>query len=100
LDGKFQPIYDGGDWNACPPPEYHVAALRSWHNAFGADLVGINRHTMNLRAAGRPTTREAAAKLARQQYAYCPDIVDQGVGTVSALAATLMTSEWWYLWWD
>lgn len=89
-----------GDWNACPPPEYHVAALRSWHSDFDADLVGMNGDTINLRAANRPKTRESAMRLARSQYAYCPDIIDQGAGTISALAATLMASEWWYLWWD
>lgn len=89
-----------GDWNACPPAEYHVAALRSWHRDFAAELVGMNGDTINLRAASRAKTRESAMKLARAQYAYCPDIIDQGVGTISALAATLMASEWWYLWWD
>lgn len=89
-----------GDWNACPPPEYHVAALRSWHSDFAAELVGINGDTIDLRAATGPKTRESAMKLAREQYGYCPDIIDQGVGTISALAATLMRSEWWYLWWD
>lgn len=89
-----------GDWNACPPPEYHVSALRTWHNNFAAELVGINGDTMNLRAANGPKTRGAAMSLAREQYGYCPDIIDQGVGTISALAATLMASEWWYLWWD
>lgn len=89
-----------GDWNTCPPPEYHVAALRTWHEQFGVELVGLNGDTMNLRAARRPTTRQQSIALAKDQYAYCPDIVDQGVGTVSELAATLMSSAWWYLWWD
>jgi hypothetical protein len=89
-----------GDWNACPPPEYHVAALRAWHGGFAADLVGMNADTLNLRAASRPKNRDSAIRLAREQYGYCPDIIDQGVGTVSALAATLMSSEWWYFWWD
>lgn len=89
-----------GDWNACPPPEYHVSALRAWHRDFAVDLVGMNGDTINLRAASRPKTRKIAMKLAQDQYRYCPDIVDQGVGTISALAATLMASEWWYLWWD
>lgn len=88
-----------GDWNACPPPEYHVAALRSWHERFGVELVAINGDTMNLRAARPPENRDTALALARAQYSYCPDIVDQGVGTLSALAAILM-GEWWYLWWD
>jgi hypothetical protein len=27
-------------------------------------------------------------------------IVDQGVGDVSTLAATLINSKYWYFWWD
>jgi hypothetical protein len=38
--------------------------------------------------------------LAWEQYWYCLDIVDQGVGSVSALAATLLNSTYWYFWWD
>lgn len=89
-----------GDWNACPPPEYHVAALRDWHDRFGADLVGINGDTMDLKVRNRPGSRDRALALAHDMYGYCPDIVDQGVGTISALAAQLMASDWWYLWWD
>ena len=89
-----------GDWNACPPPEYHVAALRSWHERYGAELVGINADTMNVRVARRPGNREDAIALAREQYRYCPDILDQGVEEVSTLAAILMAQDWYYFWWD
>jgi hypothetical protein len=89
-----------GDWNACPPPEYHIAALRSWHRRCGAELVGINGDSMNLRVSKRPDTRDEALALAREMYRYCPDIVDQGVGTLSGLAAVLMVSDWWFFWWD
>lgn len=89
-----------GDWNACPPPEYHVAALRRWHERFGAELIGINGDTLNLRVANPPRSRVEAIALARELYGFCPDIVDQGVGTISALAASLTASQWWYLWWD
>ena len=64
-----------GGWNACPSPEYHVAALRSWRDRFGVELVGLSHDTMNLRGARRPQTREAALDLAREHYVYCSDIV-------------------------
>lgn len=89
-----------GGWNQCPAPEYHVAAFRSWRDRYGAELVGLASDTMNLRVARRPESRDEALALAREQYAYCADIVDQGTGTLSELAATLMSDNWWFFWWD
>ncbi|HSX54999.1 MAG TPA: DUF4253 domain-containing protein [Sphingomonas sp.] len=89
-----------GNWNACPPAEYHVAALKRWHERFGAELVGIGADMMNVRVKRRPSTRDEALALADEQYRYCPDIIDQGVGSRSALATLLMASDWWFFWWD
>jgi hypothetical protein len=47
-----------------------------------------------------PTAFDAALELAREQYAYCPDIVDQGAMTVERLAQTLENETLWYFWWD
>jgi hypothetical protein len=33
-------------------------------------------------------------------YDFCPDIVDQGVGSVKALATELRRSRSLYFWWD
>jgi hypothetical protein len=89
-----------GNWNACPAPEYHVAALRHWRDRYGTELVGLQGDTMNIRVARRPATREAAVELAKVQYVYCNDIIDQGVGSYRALAAELMAHNWWFFWWD
>jgi hypothetical protein len=89
-----------GNWNACPAPQYHVAALRSWRDRYGAELVGLNGDTLNLRVARKPSTRDEALDLARLQYAYCNDIVDQGTESLKALAAELMAHDWWFFWWD
>lgn len=89
-----------GGWNACPPPEYQCAALRGWQERYGAELIGIDRDTINLRVKRRPKDRAEALALAKECYAYCPDNVDQGVGTIEALAATLMANDWWFFWWD
>ncbi|KQZ60987.1 hypothetical protein ASD67_17025 [Sphingopyxis sp. Root1497] len=89
-----------GGWNACPPPEIHVAAMRRWGEDYGAEIVGITGDVINMRVKRRPATREEAISLAREQYAYCADIVDQGVEDIATLAAGLMASDWWYFWWD
>jgi hypothetical protein len=89
-----------GNWNDCPSPAYHVAALRSWRDRYGAELVGFNADTLNLRVSRKPPTREEALALAREHYFYCNDIVDQGVRTYRKLAAGLMESDWWFFWWD
>lgn len=89
-----------GGWNANPLPKYHVAALRTWETRYGAELVGMDAGTLNLRVKRRPETRAEALALAYAQYDYCNDIVDQGVGTIANHAASLMTSDWWYFWWD
>ncbi|MBU6445420.1 MAG: DUF4253 domain-containing protein [Alphaproteobacteria bacterium] len=89
-----------GGWNECPAPEYQVAAFRYWRDRYGIELVGMTSDTLNLTVARPPSTREEALALAREQYVYCSDIVDQGTQTLSALAATLMSGGWWFFWWD
>lgn len=89
-----------GGWNDNPMPEYHVAALRSWEKRYGTELVGITSDVLNLRSSNRPKNREEAIALANEHYAYCSDIVDQGAGTLSELAASYLKSDWWYFWWD
>lgn len=89
-----------GDWNACPPPEFHVAALRHWHQAYGAELAGINGDRMDVWVPRPPESRDQALSVAKEIYQYCPDIVDQGTGTLAALAATMVTTHWWNFWWD
>lgn len=89
-----------GGWNACPPPEHQVATLRGLRERYGAELVACTNDTIELRVKHRPQTREEALELARGLHAYCNDSIDQGHETLSAYAAYLMASDWWYFWWD
>ncbi len=89
-----------GGWNACPPPEYHVAALKEWNERFGAELVGINRDTIELWVESPPSDRATALQVAKDIYRYCPDSVDQGTDTIAALAGTMVMQKSWTFWWD
>lgn len=89
-----------GGWNYCPPPEYHVALLQSWYERYGAEFVGCSGDLINLRASRPPKTRADALALADEEYRYCPDMIEQGTGSVEMRAAQLMGDPWWDLWWD
>lgn len=60
-----------GNFNGCLPAPYHVAALRNWHDRYGAELVALGNDTLKLRVARKPATREEALELARVHNAYC-----------------------------
>lgn len=47
-----------------------------------------------------PTDPAEVARVAQEQTAYCPDIVDQGVGTATALAKEQVHRHKWFFWWD
>jgi hypothetical protein len=89
-----------GGWNECPPPEVHVAAFRSWRDRFGFEPVCVGHDIIEGRVTRRPADQAAALTLARELFAYCPDIVDQGTDDLATLAAILMVSDWWFFWWD
>lgn len=89
-----------GGYNDCPASEWHVAALRYWRDLYGVRLVGLSHDTLDLRVSTFPKSREEAAQQAIALYDYCPDLVDQGSGSISELARDLMSHNWWYLWWD
>lgn len=95
------PAYLGiGGWNECPNPEVHVAFFKRWHDAYGAEIVGYTGDVVELRIARPISDAGEAAEVARVQYTYCSDIVDQGTGTLDALASTLLGATVWYFWWD
>ena len=44
--------------------------------------------------------KDTAMGLALEQFAFCQDIVFQGIETIGRLAGSLMQSSSWYFWWD
>ena len=89
-----------GGWNECPDASVQVAAARHWHAKYGAEIVAVTDDIVECRVRRRPATRDEAMELALEQFEFCSDIVLQGTGTLEPLAATLMTSDWWFFWWD
>ncbi|GAA5180274.1 hypothetical protein GCM10025771_24390 [Niveibacterium umoris] len=89
-----------GDWNACPPPHVHAALHRHWRAQFGAEPIAISNDVVEYIVASPPQSRSEALDLARAHEAYCPDVVEQGVGSTGKLASSLLGAPYWYFWWD
>lgn len=88
-----------GGWNDCPDTPELMAMAKRWYEQYGAVPAVVTHDVLEFRLP-RPVDREAAPALALEQYAWCSDIVEQGVGTIGALADTLARSTVWYFWWD
>jgi hypothetical protein len=89
-----------GDWNDCPAPHVHTALQAHWRQRFGAEPISVSGDIVECIVAQPPTEKPAAMALAREQHAYCYDIVEQGAGTTAKLASSLLAAKYWYFWWD
>ena len=88
-----------GGWNECPANEEHMAVAKYWFEKYGA-VPALMTHDVLEYSLPASISQEKAMEVAWEQFTYCSDIVEQGVGTVGALAGGLAQSKFWYFWWD
>lgn len=74
-----------------------IARYKEWDEKYDLDLLGANFEWLEAEIAIAP---ESWMQFAKRVYAFCPDVVDQGTGTVAALAKEMERSGRLYLWWD
>lgn len=86
-----------GGWNECPGTEELMAAAKYWYEQYGAVPAAVTHDELEF-AVPAPVPKERAAKLAQEQYCFCPDAADEG--TIGSLADGLRRSGMWYFWWD
>lgn len=89
-----------GGFNECPLPEEQAAVFKYWNEKYGAIPAVVSRDTWELYVPNPVTDKQAAMELAMEMYNFCYDIVDQGVGTIGALAGMVTGSSIWWFWWD
>ena len=78
-------------------PELVAERLMAWHAVHGVDILQSDGESMEIALLRAPQNVSAfAAELAE----FCPDIVQQGVGTVDRLAETIAKDGRFHLWWD
>ncbi|GGK75551.1 hypothetical protein Sme01_51200 [Sphaerisporangium melleum] len=77
-----------------------AAVVRSWEDRFGARLVCMGFNTMELSVAAPPMTAQHAVHVAAEHWAFCPDAIIQGAGTLLDYAEQLCGRHTWSFWWD
>ncbi|MFI6985881.1 DUF4253 domain-containing protein [Embleya sp. NPDC050154] len=76
------------------------AIVDDWERRFGARVVAVSFSTLHLSVAQPLTTDEAALLVAAEHFAFCPDNIWQGSGSLTAYAHQLTGARTWDFWWD
>ncbi|KAF1038158.1 MAG: hypothetical protein GAK35_03834 [Herbaspirillum frisingense] len=71
--------------------------LQAWQDKYGIDIRQAETDTISMTLGKMPSD---LAAFSREVYEFCPDIVEQGTGTVEALEATIREHQRVFLWWD
>lgn len=89
-----------GAVNVHQDPAPMSAVLRTWEDRWAARVVEIGFATLTLTVGIPPRDRQAALALAAEHFAFCPDNITQGAGTVATYGDSLRNSRVWTFWWD
>lgn len=74
-----------------------VRRLEQYDRDYGIDIFHAETDTIEFKLKKMPNDISAFCK---DLYEFCPDIVDQGVGTVEELEKAVAKSGHIFLWWD
>lgn len=74
-----------------------IRTLERFHSTLGIDIFQAETDTIAFRLLSMPAD---LAGFAHEIYEFCPDAVDQGVGTEEALARAIKKERLVSLWWD
>ena len=77
-----------------------AVVLRSWEERFGATLLHVGFDSVDLLVARPVTAEEEVLAVAAEHFAFCPDNVYQGAGSIRAYAEELPGATRWAFWWD
>ncbi|MEN2413250.1 DUF4253 domain-containing protein [Flavobacterium mesophilum] len=74
-----------------------VTKIADWKAKYGLIVIGSGRDWVHIEFDKLPSDLDAFAK---EVYAFCPDSVDQGVGTLENLKPAIKEMNGLWLWWD
>jgi hypothetical protein len=88
-----------GSTNHAPGADV-AAVVGSWDERFGVRVVELGWDTLTISVAAPPATLTDALPIAAERFAICPDQIEQGFGTMTALAEATVDAGVWWFWWE
>jgi len=92
-----------GGSGLCPVPAEQAAVFRFWQQSHGSTPVVAGYDIWEMRVTQPPMQLFESERLALQQFAFCPDLVQQAHrddgDTIRALASNLQGATAWYFYW-
>jgi hypothetical protein len=74
-----------------------LARVKKWDERYGLDIQAAGHDWMEARFKRPPPDMDIFAS---EVHKFCPDVVDQGTGSVQELAREMKQINGVYLWWD
>ena len=74
-----------------------IGKLKEWDSLYKINLVCVGSDFVEIKLDNPP---EDINNFAKEVYQFCPDSVDQGVGSLEALADEIKNTSRVFLWWD
>jgi len=74
-----------------------IKRLQEYDGKYGIDIFQAETDTIRFRLKSLPGNMK---EFSEDLYEFCPDIVDQGAGSVDALTREISGNRMVYLWWD
>ncbi|WP_270584780.1 DUF4253 domain-containing protein [Bacillus smithii] len=76
-----------------------ISKLREWNNRYPFIIVGADYDWIDANFIVLPTDQEMKS-FAQEMYEFCPDIVEQGTGSIEELIEEIKETKKLVLWWD
>ena len=77
-----------------------TVVLRSWEERLGATVLRVGFDTVDLLVERPAPGQQAALAVAAEHFAFCPDNIYQGAGSISQYARELTGATRWSFWQD
>lgn len=72
-----------------------IQKLKEWDTRFGIDIIGADYDWVDLRVQ---VPEDSISAFSKEVYEFCPDSVEQGMGTVEALEQSIRDFQRLFLW--